>query len=205
MGCYSRNQAQHKLLKSVYTQVDLLFMYVFRQQLEMTAQFSPQHHSHIAFPVAYHTSVFVLVFWKFEGRGNILNNPVSRTWYNLRKLFLEIQVISTLFWPVGIRGSDQQAYAEAREVQSGSKEKLFHHEGSQTLEQSAQGKLCLSFLLKILHINIQRDSWNATAYMWSAGNTQSWRSEDSVSAGTDLELGREGECQRLKLGYAHCF
>lgn len=133
-------------------------MYVFRQQLEMTAQFSPQHHSHIAFPVAYHTSVFVLVFWKFEGRGNILNNPVSRTWYNLRKLFLEIQVISTLFWPVGIRGSDQQAYAEAREVQSGSKEKLFHHEGSQTLEQSAQGKLCLSFLLKILHINIQWDS-----------------------------------------------
>lgn len=158
MGCYSRNQAQHKLLKSVYTQVDLLFMYVFRQQLEMTAQFSPQHHSHIAFPVAYHTSVFVLVFWKFEGRGNILNNPVSRTWYNLRKLFLEIRVVSTLFWPVGIRGSDQQAYAEAREVQSGSKEKLFHHEGSQTLEQSAQGKLCLSFLLKILHINIQRDS-----------------------------------------------
>lgn len=76
----------------------------------------------------------------------------------MRKLFLEIQVISTLFWPVGIRGSDQQAYAEAREVQSGSKEKLFHHEGSQTLEQSAQGKLCLSFLLKILHINIQRDS-----------------------------------------------
>lgn len=157
MGCDSSNQTQHKLLKSVHTQDDLLFMYVFRQQLEMTAQFSPQHQSHITFSVAYHNSVFVLVFWKFECRGNILNNPVSRTWYYLRKLFLEIQIISTLFWPVGIRGNDHQAYAEAREVQSGSKEKLFHHEGSQTSEQSAQGKLCLSFLLKILHIYIKWD------------------------------------------------
>lgn len=60
-----------------------------------------------------------------------------------KKWFLKIQ-ITTLLWPVGIRGENQKVCVETKDTQSGLKENLLYCKGSQLLEQLPKETVPLS-------------------------------------------------------------